>query len=261
MKLFYSWAIVSSHKKLFEQSKEAFIPFKSGNEKKKNTDLGKETKRRKGQPEMILRFRMLMNVLSKSLRWLFFLVLLTLDSQLWLYVIGSNLIRKSILYCTRPGEDNCSFFSLYTIEVGDYHQLPIHSVRKLICVFIYVFIYLFVQIHLCLPELPVQASLRPWLFLQRHEGEMLYFLLNKYWWHFERFRISCDYSVKQNGEDCCAEWGLGWLISFPLCTSRCWTSPNHKHLASWFLSSLTCPKEKCLFLFGILAHQHVLKGG
>lgn len=158
-----------------------------------------------------------MNVLAKSLRWLFF-------QYYWHKTPSSDCrlleaISSGSLFFTAldPERIIVSFFSLDTIEVGDYHQLPIHSVGKLIYVFIYVLIYLFVQIHLCLPELPVQASLRPWLFLQRCEGELLYFLLNKDWWHFERFRIPRDYSLHEAGwrrSLCRVGAGLAHQLSF-----------------------------------------------
>lgn len=151
---------------------------------------------------MILRFGMLMNVLSKSFRRLFFGIIATRFLAL-LYIIG-NISSRSLFFTVLDlGSTIVSFLTLYTIELGDYHQLSIHILWRLFNLCISIFIYLFLQIHLCLPELPVQASLLGWLLLQRLEKEMFYFTLNKDWWHFERFRISFDYSGKRNGEDGC----------------------------------------------------------
>lgn len=102
--------------------------------------------------------RMLMNALSKSFRRLFFSIIATRFLAL-LYIIG-NISSRSLFFTVLDLESTIvSVFTLYTIELGDYHQLSIHILWRLFNLCISVFTYLFLQIHLCLPELPVQASL------------------------------------------------------------------------------------------------------
>lgn len=80
---------------------------------------------------MILRFGMLMNVLSKSFRWLFFSVIATRFPAL-LYIFG-NISSRSLFFTVLDLESTIeSFFTLYTIELGDYHQLSIHILWKLL---------------------------------------------------------------------------------------------------------------------------------
>lgn len=74
---------------------------------------------------MILRFGMLMNVLSKSFRRLFFGIIATRFLAL-LYIIG-NISSRSLFFTVLDlGSTIVSFLTLYTIELGDYHQLSIH---------------------------------------------------------------------------------------------------------------------------------------
>lgn len=141
-----------------------------------------------------------MNVLSKSLRWLCFSIIAT-RFLAPLYIMG-NISSRSLFFTVGDLESTIvSFFTLYTIELGDYHQLSIHILWRLSNLCVYIFIYLFILTNLCLPKLPVQARLLWWFPLQRFEREMFYFFVNKDWWHFERCRISFDCSMKQTGKD------------------------------------------------------------
>lgn len=92
---------------------------------------------------MILRFGMLMNVLSKSFRWLFFSIITTGFLAL-LYIIR-NISSRSLFFTVVDLESSIvSFFTLRTIGLGDYHQLSIHILWRLLNLCISVFIYLFI---------------------------------------------------------------------------------------------------------------------
>lgn len=81
-----------------------------------------------------------MNVLSKSLRWLFFSIIAT-RFQAPLYIMG-NISSRSLFFTVDDLESTIvSFFTLYTIELGDYHQLSIHILWRLSNLCVYIFIY------------------------------------------------------------------------------------------------------------------------
>ena len=87
-----------------------------------------------------------MNVLSKSFRWLFFSIIASRFPAL-LYISS-----RSLFFTVLDLESTIvSFFTLYTIELGDYHQLSIHILWRLL---MYVCIYLFILTN---PSLSAKA--------------------------------------------------------------------------------------------------------
>lgn len=156
-----------------------------------------------------------MNVLSKSFRWLFFLVLLTQESQLCCTLLGtSHQEAYSFLCWTWRAQ---LFLYHWHNRIGRLSS-TFHSCFVKVTSFIYLFSYLYKSIFVC-----QSSPFRPACYEDyscKDLREILYFFFNKDWWCFERFRISFDYSMRWSGEDGCAEWGLGLLINLPFCTER-----------------------------------------
>ena len=94
-----------------------------------------------------------MNVLFKSLRWLFFSIIARRSSAP-LYVMG-NISSRSLFFTVGDLERTIvSFFTLYAIELGDYHQLSIHILWRLSNLCVYIYIYLFILTN---PSLSAKA--------------------------------------------------------------------------------------------------------
>lgn len=69
---------------------------------------------------MIFRFGMLMNVLFKLFRWLFFSVIV-IRFLVLLYIFG-NILLRSLFFIVLDLESIIeSFFIFYIIELGDYY--------------------------------------------------------------------------------------------------------------------------------------------
>lgn len=82
---------------------------------------------------------MLMNVLSKSFSWLFFSITDTRVPALP-YFTGSISSGSLFFSLLNLESTTVSFLTLYTIELGDYHQLSIHILWRLFNSYIYLFI-------------------------------------------------------------------------------------------------------------------------
>lgn len=186
---------------------------------------------------------MLVSVLSKSFRWLV-LVLLQPDSQFG-YKLLQKISSRGLFFTVQGSESTIvSFLTLNVIKLGHYHQLSIQIFWRWFNFCTYLFIY-FRNPSLS-ARLPVRPACHDDCLCARLERETVSFILNKDWWHFERFRIPFDYFREQRREDGCGQEGVGFLISFSLCTSCSWTYSNHTHLVFQSLSKLTCQMKTSL---------------
>lgn len=81
-----------------------------------------------------------MNILSKSFRWSFFFSVIDTRVPALLYIIG-NISSGSLFFPVLDLDSTTvSFFTLYTIEPGDHHQLSIHILWRLFNLYIYLII-------------------------------------------------------------------------------------------------------------------------